>query len=483
MSGTVTLVGAGPGPGLITVKGLRALKQAEVLVYDDLIDSSLPGELPKDCERIYVGKRAGRHSMQQEEINQILIGAARAGKRVVRLKGGDPFVFGRGGEEVLALQTAGIPARVVPGVTSAVAVPEACGIPVTHRKVARSFTVVTGHSADGTGEDFGALAKLKGTLVFLMGLGSIGTIAESLIVCGKDPATPAAILSKGCTPEQTRIDGTLADIAYKASLAETPAILVVGDTAGMDCAGTIRPPLEGVSVAVTGTEQFTGKLAAQLLNLGARVIRLPLLTIHPNPSAVPEDLGIYTWLVFTSGNGIEVFFDCLRARAVDLRRLAHLRFACVGPGTADRLRKYGFTADFVPSDHCAEGLGRELIPVLDSGDRLLLLRAENGAKELPEALLRANIPFLDAPLYTAQAEELPEVTSEPSDYIVFSSASGVDAFFRSGRVLRGARPVCIGEKTRKQLQIYQDAPVLVPEGHSGEAIIQVILEEQSHETI
>ncbi|MBQ8469108.1 MAG: uroporphyrinogen-III C-methyltransferase, partial [Clostridia bacterium] len=236
----ITLIGAGPGPGLITLRGLEALQQAEVVIYDDLIDEGLLQDPAlKDAEKLYVGKRRGAHSMSQEEINALLIAEGREGKEVVRLKGGDSFVFGRGGEEVLALQEAGLPFTVIPGVTSAVAVPEDFGIPVTHRGRSRSFTVITGHTADGSvgGESFDTLARLQGTLVFLMGVRNLTAITEGLLAAGKDPETPAALLSKGFSPDARRFDGTLQTIADLAKDAETPGILVVGEVAALQLEG------------------------------------------------------------------------------------------------------------------------------------------------------------------------------------------------------------------------------------------------------
>ena len=244
--GSVILVGAGCGRGLITLRGLEELRRADAVVYDDLIDDGLLSEARSGAELIYVGKRLGKHSMAQDDINRILISCAKRYARTVRLKGGDSFVFGRGGEEVIALRKAGVPYALVPGVSSSIAVPETLGIPVTHRKVARSFTVITGHTADGTGENYEALAKLDGTLIFLMGLRSADTIAANLIRCGKDPGTPAAILSNGFSANETRIDATLGTLGEMAKKAETPAILVVGPTADMHLLATIPGVLRGL---------------------------------------------------------------------------------------------------------------------------------------------------------------------------------------------------------------------------------------------
>lgn len=512
-TGSVTLVGAGCGRGLITLKGFKILQQAEVLVYDDLLDPELLRAAPKDCEILYVGKRFGRHSSRQEEINALLIEKAREGKRVVRLKGGDSFVFGRGGEEILALQKAEIPYAVVPGVSSAIAVPENCGIPVTHRQAARSFTVITGHTAapgqqsdavrmgsaareaesDGSaaweaesdgkavqtstaaigksnsrkiatgkgnaaisedlfgdppgtweGENYEALAKLRGTLVFLMGMHAIPQITAGLIHCGKDPKTPAAVLSQGFTANQTRYDGTLKTIAEIARRehAGTPGILLIGPTAGYHMEGTFRRPLEDVRVTVTGTEAFTAKLESKLELLGADVTRIPCLAIVPRPDRVPDSFKAYQWIAFTSTNGVRLFFDTLRERGTDLRGICHLKFAVIGAGTADALAKYGFRADFVPSMYTSEVFGRELAQAVQDADqreykkresrgerncsqnagdlpdystdleessqgkssanlagKVLILRAQEGAAALTEELEKAQISFDDVKIY------------------------------------------------------------------------------------
>ena len=352
MKGSVTLVGAGCGPGLITAAGLEAVRQAEVLVYDALLDSALLKEAAAGCEMIPVGKRSGAHSMPQNEISKILCEKAKEGKRVVRLKGGDSFVFGRGGEECLRLKAEGISFSVIPGVTSAVAVPEHFGIPVTHRGAAQSFTVVTGRSGTGEVENYGALAALKGTLVFLMGIRSLQEITERLMENGKDPETPAAVLIKGFSPEEERIDGTLGTIALLAENAPTPGILVVGGTAAMhlgerpESSGT--GTLSGCSAAVAGTKHFAEKTVRRLRELGAEASPAVCMEILPLKENIPETFDGYDWLVFTSANGAGLFFETLRERGTDLRQLGKARFACIGPGTAEHLLRHGFCADLVP---------------------------------------------------------------------------------------------------------------------------------------
>ena len=300
MKGRVTLVGAGPGRDLITIRGLERIKHADVIVYDDLIDERILSEAPKECEKIYVGKRYGKHSSKQEEINKLLIEKCRAGKEVVRLKGGDSFVFGRGGEEALALMEEGLNWDYIPGVSSAIAVPGNMGIPVTHRGVARSFTVITGHTMDDSDEDYEALAKL-------------------------------------ISPGESRIDGTLGTIADKAKEAQTPAILVIGHVAGMQLFRENTDPLSGTSVTVCGTNSFVHKVGSVLKREGASVFEIETIRIRETTADIPEDPGMFDWLVFTSSNGIRAFFDEMKRRAYDFRRLGTVKMACIGTGTAETL--------------------------------------------------------------------------------------------------------------------------------------------------
>ncbi|MCM1115770.1 MAG: uroporphyrinogen-III C-methyltransferase [Clostridium sp.] len=475
--GSVTLVGAGCGKDLITVKGLKAIQSADVIVYDDLIDNDLLSFTKPDAEIIYVGKRCNKHSEKQENINNILVKKAKEDKKVIRLKGGDSFVFGRGGEEILALQRENIPYEVIPGISSSIAVPENCGIPVTHRGASQSFTVVTGHTATQTDENYQALAKLNGTLVFLMGLHNIDNICKRLIENGKDKNTPASILSKGFDKNQKRIDGTLETIADKAKSAQTPAIFVVGKVADFDFSKTIKLPLDNVSITVTGTYAFINQIAEKLTELGAYVHTCPNLKIVPNYSNIPSDFGSYTYIVFTSSNGVEIFFDYLKENRIDVRKISHLRFACIGSGSANKLSKYGFNADFIPTEYTAKALGTELSKKLCQDDKVLILRAENGSEELANALDRANINYDDVKIYNTLA--LNKTIHADSDYILFASASGVTAFFENAGKLNNAKPVCIGEITAMEFKKYSSTVPLIAKTHTAEGIISKILEDRN----
>lgn len=473
--GSVTLVGAGCGKNLITVAGQKALQEAETVVYDDLIDPDLLWETRPECRLVYVGKRLGKHSSRQQDINRILVEEAAEGKNVVRLKGGDSFVFGRGGEEVMALQKAQILYRLIPGVTSGVAVPENAGIPVTHRKKAQTVTFITGHAAESFREDYHVLAGLNGTLVFFMGLHALPDLCDRLMEAGKDPKTPASVISHGFAADQMRIDGTLADISEKSRQAQTPALIVIGSMADMHLESTVHRPLDHVSVAVTGTRYFTKRLSGLLSEMGAETRCIPCLQIEPDFSDIPADFKEYSWVVFTSANGVDIFFDYLRQNRIDIRSIAHLKFAVIGRGTSLRLMNHGIRADFCPSVFTAEMLGKELPQVLAETDRILILRAQNGSADLTRELSAADADFDDRKIYRTLAPEWPvfPVRQEP-DYLVFASASGVRAFFDSGIIEDATVPVCIGPSTEKEFEKFSDRIPLVPEEHTVSGIAQVI---------
>lgn len=476
ITGSVTLLGAGCGKGLISSKGLAVLRKADVVVYDDLIDTNLLLETKETCEQIYVGKRFDKHSEKQERIHEILIQKAREGKAVVRLKGGDGFVFGRGGEEMLALKAQNIPARIIPGISSAIAVPENLGIPVTHRGMAQSVTFVTGHTASELHENYEALAKLKGTLVFLMGLHSAEHIAEELMQYGKDPMTPAAILCNGFRAKEKRINGTLKDTPKMVQKAETPAIFLVGETAALNLTSTVYEPLKGAAVTVTGTRYFTEKLEELLTAKGAYVEKRPGIEICPDFSKIPEDLTAYDWAAFTSANGIRCFFSYLKEKDIDLRKIAHLQFACIGSGTAQMLKSYGFRADFIPEEYTAQAFGKELAAQVKAGERLLILRAGNGSPLLTQALEQAGTAYEDCKIYETKPvlQMIENRNKEETDYIVFASALGAKAYLEKYDLPDSVKVVCIGEATAQALG---DRSALLPKEHTAEAIVDLIVED------
>lgn len=442
-NGFVWLVGAGPGdPGLITQKGVDCLKRCDTVVYDYLSNDSLLEYVKPECRRIYVGKKAGAHSAGQEEINSLLVRYARQGDVVVRLKGGDPYVFGRGGEEVLALRAAGVPYEVVPGVTSAVAALAGAGIPVTHRGVSRSFHVMTGHTMDGKAggslpEDFPAFAGLSGTLVFLMGLGNLPLIVKGLMEQGRPEQTPVAVIESGTLPGQRVVRGNLRTIVeqVKAEGIGSPAIIAVGDTAALDFRSPVKPPLTGLRFGLTGTEKFLEGMSRELRGLGAvteTVCRMEVRSFGKS-AEVQREIGRlkdYSWLVFTSANGVRIFFRELLEAGLDYRSLGGLKAAAVGSGTDEELRRHGFRADYVPESFCTESLANGLAGLLTKEDRVLIPRSAGGSRVLNEVFEQYEIPYCDLALYDVVGTDgAGKQRIEEMDYLVFGSASGVDAVF------------------------------------------------------
>lgn len=453
--GKVYLIGAGCGDWeLITLKGLQRLTLCNCVVYDRLIPQKLLEYLPPNCERIYVGKQCGKHSKSQEEINAILVEKALQGYTVARLKGGDPFVFGRGGEEVLALQKHNIPYEVISGVSSSIAVPSSVGIPVTHRSVARSFHVITGHTADNSSEDYSTLARLKGTLVFLMALNRLQAICEGLISNGMDTTTPCAIVSQGTTAHAKCYKGTLSNILDYLPLANTPSIFIVGDVTKFDFNSTITYPLGGKVIAVTGTESFTHKLSSALSPLGAEVLTIPHLTLTPHYENIPQDLTPYTHLVFTSTNGVDSYFNYLRTNKIDIRTLGGIRIVTIGKSTAESLNKYGVYADLIPDTYTSSALAESIITHATPNDNYLILRASNGSNALTDALNTHSIRYTDIPIYSLGYNPTPlEIApTNAIDYIVFGSSMGVREYFKHTTLSSNVQVVAIGEVCKSTLE-------------------------------
>ena len=490
-TGKVYLVGAGCGKAdLITVRGLEKLRTCDVLIYDDLIDTQLLSACPAGAERIYMGKRSGSHSAPQEEINAKIIEKAGEGKTVCRLKGGDPFVFGRGGEEILALQKAGIPYEEIPGISSVIAIPAAAGIPVTHRKLSRSFHVITAHTADsedGLPEQLDKLAQLDGTLIFLMGLARLEKISRRLIDAGMNAGTPAAVLSGGNAPRCVSVRGTLGDIAEKARTREIkpPAVIVVGSVAALDLSPTIPKPLEGVTVGLTGTSSISGKLKPALEELGAKAICVQ----HSSVCDLQIDLDLSTvfdggakWIVFTSGNGVTRFFALLREQSVDLRRLSGCKFAVIGSATGRALAQHGFLADLCPGRYTGEALAEELLRTVRPEEPVYIFRSAQGSPLLAEKL-REKLQVRDIHTYTTvsdlRVDPLTEQLTPGQDYICFSSAGGVEAYFsENGTVPAGAKCVCIGSMTADALRRRYEGPIILSEEISAEGMVKAILDDQ-----
>ena len=462
MAGKVWLVGAGPGElGLFTIKGLEVLQKAEVVVYDALIGDAVLTLIPDRAEKINVGKRAGNHRMTQEQINLTLLEQAQAGKRVVRLKGGDPFLFGRGGEELELLAENDIPYEIVPGVTSAFAVPAYNGIPVTHRDFTSSVHIITGHrrssgnthsigraeasrsintaggagslsDSDGLGIDYEALVRTKGTLIFLMGLSTLPVMMRGLLDAGISPDTPAAVLERGTTAGQRSVLATVSTLEEETDRAriKAPAIIVVGEVCRLaeSFAWAEKRPLAGRKILLTRPKELISEMAGRLRRMGAEVLEMPAIEtvpIQPNPALEDcfqkdpkgaaysqKTAGRTDWMVFTSPTGVRIFMDWFLPDH-DIRDLAGIRIAALGEGSAKKLRQYGIRCDFVPTVYDGETLGRELAQEIrqereahndnPAAVRVLIPRAAIGSRELVEELEKAgDIEILDIPTYTTE---------------------------------------------------------------------------------
>ncbi|RJR40721.1 MAG: uroporphyrinogen-III C-methyltransferase [Deltaproteobacteria bacterium] len=497
----VYLVGAGPGdPGLITVKGREVLRRAQVVVYDQLASPELLQEAPADAEIIYVGKKAGAHALPQEGINQLLVDKARAGLRVVRLKGGDPFVFGRGGEEALALANVGLPFEIVPGVTAAVAVPAYAGIPVTHRGLASLVTFITGHedpTKEASAIPWDVLAQTQGTLVFLMGVKNLADNCRRLLAGGRVPTTPAAVIEKGATLQQRTVTGVLENIAARAQAAaiKPPAILVVGEAVSLRESLTWweTRPLWGKTAVVTRTREQASALSALLTAAGARCLEAPTIEIGPPDDGAPldqalENLPRYQWLVFTSANGVTAFLTRLGERGKDVRALGGLKIAAIGPATAQALEARGLKADVVPAQFKAEDLLAALSPQVSPGDKVLLARAQIAREVLPQGLVRLGVEVDVVPVYQArQVTEIPPAAQAAFeqgkvDLLTFTSSATVHNFAllvgkdRFQTLAQNAVVAAIGPITGATLQEYGVTPQVQPEDFTISALSRAIVE-------
>ncbi len=469
--GFVSLVGAGPGdPGLITVRARALLAQADAVVYDALVNPRIlqNGAVRPDAEMHDVGKRGGAPSARQDAINALLVRLGREGKRVVRLKGGDPFVFGRGSEEAQALAGAGVPFEVVPGVTAGVAAPAYAGIPVTHRGVASAVTFVTGHEDPTKGNsdiDWASLARAGGTLVLYMGVKRLPEIVAALTAGGLPADTPAAVVEWGTWPRQRTVESTVAGIAQAASAAgiAAPSITIIGDVARLrdEIAWFDRRPLSGRRVIVTRARAQASELAARLTELGAEVIEAPAIVIAPaDPAPLREALGrldTYQWVLFTSQNAVEIAWAALRDIGGDARRFACVRVGAVGQATARALLDRGIAADVIPPRATAEGLGEALRRRPDvRGTRVLFIKADGASGALPATLREMHATVEDVVAYgtapdPAGAAAARDVLATGVDAITFTSASTVrfllDALDGKANAVGGARIITMGPVT------------------------------------
>jgi len=482
---TVYLVGAGPGdPGLLTARALELIAAAEVIVYDRLIpDSALQGA-PPGAELIYAGKEGGGPSMPQPEIVRLLLEHGAAGRAVVRLKGGDSFVFGRGGEEGLALRAAGIPFEIVPGVTAGVAAPAYAGIPVTDRDLASAVAFVTGHEDPAKPEsalDWAALAAFPGTLVLYMGLRRLGIVAQRLQDAGRTGSEPAAVIERGTFPDQRVVTGTLATIASLVAAAgiRAPAITIFGAVVGLreQLGWFERRPLAGLSVAVTRARAQASDLVARLASLGAEVLEAPAIEILALDGPAP-DVKRYDLVCLTSPNGVHLLLERLAVAGLDARALAGARVAAIGPGTASALSEHGIRADIMPERFVAESLVEVLagLPI----KRALIARAAQARDVLPDALRARGAQVDIVALYETVAQPLGEselVAIGAADYLTFTSSSTVRFWFDAagGRLRPGTRLVSIGPVTSATLRERGLEPDVEAGRHDIEGVVEALL--------
>ena len=499
--GKVYLIGAGPGdPGLITVKGLECLAKADVVVYDYLANEGLLGQIKEGAEKIYVGKKGGDHTLPQDQINELIIGRAKEGKSVARLKGGDPFIFGRGGEEAEELARAGIPFEIVPGVTSAIAAPAYAGIPLTHRDFTSTVAFITGHEDPTKGESRIAWDRIStgiGTLVFLMGAGNLGRIAQELMKNGRDPETPVALIRWGTLPEQETVLGTLANIGEVARSRKLrpPVVILVGKVVALrDKLNWFETlPLFGKKILVTRAREQASDLSERLRALGAIPIEFPTIGILPPESWADVDhclqqMMMYDWIIFTSANGVRFLMDRLFALGRDVRSLKGPRVCAIGPKTAEALEALKIRVNFVPREYRAEaifeGLKREKL----KGKNILIPRARVARDVLPEELRKAGAAVDVVEVYrTVLPRENVSATRDllkkgEISAITFTSSSTVSNFVEmlgkeEARALTAGIPVAsIGPITAQKAGELGIQTAVMPQEYTIPALVQALAE-------
>lgn len=494
----VYLIGAGPGdPGLLTLRGQAALAAADVVVYDYLAAEALLQMARPDAERVYVGKISGNHALPQHEINALLVRLGKEGKIVARLKGGDPYIFGRGGEEAEALVEAGVPFEEVPGITSVIAGPAYAGIPLTHRAFASSVTIITGHEDPTKPEsvhNWDALAKGASTLVFVMGMKNLPNISASLIKAGLPSETPAALVMWGTTPKHRSHVGTLGSLPKDAKNHgfSNPCLIIVGDVVQLrDRLNWFeQKPLLGKSVVVTRAREQASDIAALLEAQGAEVIQFPTIRIAPLDDfdavdSTAKNLSAYDWVIFTSVNGVRAFWERLRTCRLDSRAFGSCKLAAIGPATADALRGHGLEPDFVPAAYVAESIAEGLVGLGMSGKKILLARAAEAREVLPQRLREAGATVDILPVYrTVPALErrddvLERLAAGSLHCITFGSSSTVDNFFAAIPAdMCKAHPnvamACIGPVTGDTLRKHGFEPTVQPDAFTIPGLIEAI---------
>ncbi len=504
-TGLVYLVGAGPGdPQLLTLKAKSLLERADCLVYDALVAPAILSFVRPDCERIYVGKRADQHAMPQDDMNKLLVGCASKYSITVRLKGGDPYVFGRGGEEALYLRAAGVRFQVVPGISSALAVPAYAGVPVTQRGMCTQLSIFTGHEMEGKSSsslDLANIAQAQGTKIMLMGMKKLDGIIETLIAEGQSPDTPVALVQWGCTSRQRKLLTTIGELSHRVKEEDfgAPAILVIGEVASLSeqLDWWSDMPLHGQRIIVTRTRQQASALRQSLQDLGAEVLELPMIRIAP-PSdrhgfaESVVDAPQYDWLVFSSPNGVNKFFQAFFAVYEDIREIGGARIAAVGPGTAAELKKFGLMVDVMPQKAVAE----ELIAEFDrkaeefggiEHSSMLWVHGEQARDYIYRELMKRKAIVDECIAYSTVAETQdptgvrPLIESEGADWITFTSASTVHHWMKMGIKLHAhCRIASIGPVTTAALAEYKLKPDLEAPKHNIASLVDAIQQECSH---
>lgn len=485
----VALIGAGPGDkGLLTLKGAERIQNADVVLYDRYVGEEIIAMIPDTAEKIDVGKNAGNHPVPQDMINYLLLDKVKQGLNVVRLKGGDPFVFGRGGEELELLVENGVPFEVVPGVTSAIAGATYAGIPVTHRDFASSIHIITGHAKnnENVNINYDAIVKAGGTLVFLMGTTVINEISTGCIAAGMNKDMPAAIVENATTNAQRKYLGTVGTLPVIAreNAIKSPAIIVIGKTCQLSerYDWFSQKPLLGKRIIVARVKPEASQLSDKLRELGCNVLETPCAKIIPLTArgcileTTLKTINDYAWLVFTSSIGVNVFFDYLNEAGFDIRMLYHLKIACVGIETEKEINKRGIKAAFRPTKYSGTALARGLSEMIEYGERLLIVRAKEATETLTEILTDARINFDDVPIYEKTSNYM-KITEGNVDYVAFTSSSAVDWFTDAASDVdfNKLKAVCIGERTAAAARSY-GMEVFVSKESTMDSMVDKIME-------
>lgn len=479
--GKIYFVGAGAGDfELLTLKGKRYIENADCIIYDRLINDKILSFAKPNAELIYLGKENTEGGLLQERINQTLVEKAISGKykNIVRLKGGDSFVFGRGGEEIEAILPHNIPFEMVPGISSSIAVPEYAGIPVTHRKIARSFHVFTGMTADDESLDFETIAKLQGTLVFLMGVKNLETITKSLIKYGKNPETPIGIIERGCEARQNTTIGTLEDIMTKAQGIKPPAIIIIGEV--VEKRELYKwfedKPLFGKKIVVTREAREGYKFGSQIERLGGKAISLPMISLVDSMRDFDyRELKNYQGIMFNSPNGVRFFFENID----DIRSIAHLKIGAIGSKTSQELKKYKITPDVMPSEYLSENLAFEMTKVTSEGDKIFIMTSdvspidEGSFSKKYKREFKKYIGYRNIPCNTTKENIID--TIKGATHITFFSGSSAENFFKTlgdDSLLEGIKVISIGPSTTRKIREFSQIPVIECKIYTGDEILK-----------